>query len=48
MMHGQKNIKFFLVYFVNLYMFQTYLGPSSGRAIVCILQPGQQTVISNE
>ena len=26
MMHGQKNINLFLVYFVNLYMFRAYLG----------------------
>ena len=29
---------FFLVYFVNLYMFRPYLGPSSGGTIVCIQQ----------
>jgi hypothetical protein len=28
----------FLVYFVNLYVFQAYLGPSSGGTIVCIQQ----------
>ena len=28
----------FLVYFVNLYMFRAYLGPSSGGTIVCIQQ----------
>jgi len=28
----------FLVYFVNLYMFQAYLGPSSGGTTVCIQQ----------
>jgi len=28
----------FLVYFVNLYMFQVYLGPSSGGTTVCIQQ----------
>jgi hypothetical protein len=28
----------FLVYFVNLYMFRTYLGPSSGGTTVCIQQ----------
>jgi len=28
----------FLVYFVNLYMFRTYLGPSSGGKVVCIQQ----------
>jgi len=28
----------FLVYFVNLYMFRTYLGPSSGGTIICIQQ----------
>jgi len=28
----------FLVYFVNLYMFRAYLGPSSGGATVCIQQ----------
>jgi len=26
----------FVVYFVNLYMFRTYLGPSSGGTTVCI------------
>jgi len=29
---------FFLVYFVNLYMFRAYLGPSSGGTTVCIQQ----------
>jgi hypothetical protein len=29
---------FFLVYFVNLYMFRVYLGPSSGGTTVCIQQ----------
>jgi len=28
----------FLVYFVNLYMFRAYLGPSSGGTTVCIQQ----------
>jgi len=28
----------YLVYFFNLYMFRTYLGPSSGGTTVCILQ----------
>ena len=28
----------FLVYFVNLYMFRAYLGPSSGGITVCIQQ----------
>jgi len=28
----------FLVYFVNLYMFRMYLGPSSGGTTVCIQQ----------
>jgi len=28
----------FLVYFVNLYMFWAYLGPSSGGTNVCIQQ----------
>jgi len=28
--------KLFLVYFVNLYMFRAYLGPSSGGTTVCI------------
>jgi len=28
----------FLVYFVNLYMFWAYLGPSSGGTTVCIQQ----------
>jgi len=28
----------FLVYFVNLYMFRAYLGPSSGGTAVCIQQ----------
>ena len=28
----------FLVYFVNLYMFQAYQGPSSGGTTVCIQQ----------
>jgi len=27
-----------LVYFVNLYMFRAYLGPSSGGTIGCILK----------
>jgi hypothetical protein len=36
MMHGQKNIKLFLVYFVNIYMFRAYLGPSLGGATICI------------
>jgi len=27
-----------LVYFVNLYMFREYLGPSSGATTVCIQQ----------
>jgi hypothetical protein len=27
--------KLFLVYFINIYMFQAYLGPSSGGTIVC-------------
>jgi len=27
-----------LVYFVNLYMFRAYLGPSSGATTVCIQQ----------
>ena len=26
----------YLVYFVNLYMFRAYLGPSSGGTTVCI------------
>jgi len=26
----------FLVYFVNLYMFRAYLGPSSGGRTVCV------------
>jgi len=30
----------FLVYFVNLYMFRPYLGPSSGGTTVCIQQLG--------
>ena len=37
----------FLVYFVNLYMFRAYLGPSSGGTTVCIqtwMDPGQQTI----
>jgi len=29
----------FLVYFVNLYMFRAYLGPSSGGTTVCTQQP---------
>jgi len=29
---------FFLVYFVNLYMFWAYLGPSSGGTTVCMQQ----------
>jgi len=41
--------KLFLVYFVNLYMFRAYLGPSSGGTIVCIQQlvihPEQHRVI---
>jgi len=28
----------FLVYFINLYLFQAYLGPSSGGTSVCIQQ----------
>jgi len=28
----------FLVYFVNPYMFQVYLGPSSGGTTICIQQ----------
>ena len=28
----------YLVYFVNLYMFRAYLGPSSGGTTVCIKQ----------
>jgi hypothetical protein len=28
----------FLVYFVNLYMFRVYLGPSSGGTTMCIQQ----------
>jgi len=28
----------FLVYFVNLYMFRAYLGPSSGGTTVCTQQ----------
>ena len=28
----------FLVYFVNLYLFRAYLGPSSGGTTVCIQQ----------
>ena len=28
----------FLVYFINLYMFRAYLGPSSGGKTVCIQQ----------
>jgi len=32
-----------LVYFVNLYMFQAYLGPSSGGKTICI----QQLVFTN-
>jgi len=28
----------FSVYFVNLYMFRAYLGPSSGGTTVCIQQ----------
>ena len=28
--------KLFLVYFVNLYMFRVYLGPSRGGTTVCI------------
>jgi len=36
MMHGQKNIK--LVYFVNLYTFRAYLGPSPGGTTVCTQQ----------
>ena len=45
----------FLVYFVNIYMFRAYLGPSSGGTTVCIQQLvliilfrrllGQETVI---
>jgi len=28
----------FLVYFVNLYMFRAYLGPSSGGTTICTQQ----------
>jgi len=28
----------FLVYFINLYMFKAYLGPSSGGTTICIQQ----------
>jgi len=28
----------FSVYFVNLYMFRAYLGPSPGRTTICIKQ----------
>jgi len=28
----------FLVYFINLYVFRAYLGPSSGGTTVCIEQ----------
>jgi hypothetical protein len=28
----------FLVYFVNLYMFRAYLGPSTGGTTVCMQQ----------
>jgi len=31
-------IQLFLVYFVNLYMFRAYLGPSSGGTTICIQQ----------
>jgi len=33
-----KLMHTFLVYFVNLYMFRTYLGPSSGGTTVCVQQ----------
>ena len=30
----------FLLYFINLYMFRAYLGPSSGGTIVCVQHVG--------
>jgi hypothetical protein len=33
---NQLDARLFLVYFVNLYMFRAYLGPSSGGTTVCI------------
>jgi len=35
---NQLDANLFLVYFVNLYMFRAYLGPSSGGTSVCIQQ----------
>jgi len=35
---SELDAQFFLVYFVNLYMFRAYLGPSSGGTAVCIQQ----------
>jgi len=37
-MKKQLMHNLFLVYFVNLYMFRAYLGPSSGGTTVCIQQ----------
>jgi len=37
--------KLVLVYFVNLYMFRAYLGPSSGGTTVCIQQLALTVVI---
>jgi len=34
--------KLFLVYFVNLYMFRAYLGPSSGQMTVCCTEDNRQ------
>jgi len=34
----------FLVYFVKLYIFWEYLGPSSGGKTVFPIQPGQQRI----
>ena len=34
----QLDAHLFLVYFVNLYMFQAHLGPSSGGTTACIQQ----------
>jgi len=34
------DAQIFLVYFVSLYMFRAYLGPSSGSTDVCVQQLG--------
>jgi len=35
---SQLDANLFLVYFVKIYMFRKYLGPSSGGTTVCIQQ----------